>query len=109
MPRVQVVYWRQIPAQVKARQGNERASRPLSERFQQAIDEAAMRAGLSGTDAYLAAWRTMAGRPIPDLRSPISNLQGVSNGRRETRDRARSPVVIARRPFDFAQGRRSNL
>ena len=65
MTRVQVVYWRQIPAQVKARQGNERASRPLSERFQQAIDEAAMRAGLSGTDAYLAEWRTSEGEERP--------------------------------------------
>jgi hypothetical protein len=59
--RVQVVYWREIPAQVKARQGAERASQPLSDRFQQAIDEAAMRAGLSGTDAYLGEWRTADG------------------------------------------------
>ncbi len=61
MTRVQVVYWRDIPAQVKARQGGQRAGRPLSDRFQQAIDEAAMRAGLAGTDAYLAEWRTSEG------------------------------------------------
>ena len=66
MTRVQVVYWRQIPAQVKARQGSERASRPLSDRFQQAIDEAAMSVGLSGTDAYLAEWRTTDGEERPD-------------------------------------------
>lgn len=50
----EVVYWRHIPAQVKARAGRTRAARPLSERFQQAIDVAAMRAGKSGTDDYLA-------------------------------------------------------
>lgn len=61
MTQVQVVYWRQIPAQVKARQGRVRATRPLPDRFQQAIDEAAMRAGLSGTDAYLAEWHTSEG------------------------------------------------
>ena len=61
MTRVQVVYWRDIPAQVKARQGGQRAARPLSDRFQQAIDVAAMRAGLSGTDDYLAEWRTSEG------------------------------------------------
>ena len=65
MTRVQVVFWRQIPAQVKARQGSERASRPLSDRFQQAIDDAAMSAGLSGTDAYLAEWRTSEGEDRP--------------------------------------------
>jgi hypothetical protein len=54
----EVVYWRDIPAQVRARVGRERASHPLSDRFQQAIDEAAMRAGKSGTDAYLEEWRT---------------------------------------------------
>lgn len=54
----QIVYWRAIPAQVKAKAGRERISKPLSDRFQVAIDEAAMRAGMIGTDDYLAEWRT---------------------------------------------------
>ena len=58
MTSVQIVYWRDIPAQVKARTGRIRASQPLSNRFQEAIDDAAMRAGLSQSDAYLAEWRT---------------------------------------------------
>jgi hypothetical protein len=56
--RVQVVYWRDIPAQVKAREGKVKASRPLSDRFQHAIDQAAMIAGMAGTDDYLGGWRT---------------------------------------------------
>ncbi len=54
----QIVYWRAIPAQVKVRGGRERVGRPLADRFQVAIDEAAMRAGMIGTDDYLAEWRT---------------------------------------------------
>ena len=54
----QIVYWREIPAQVKVRAGRERAGRQLSERFQEAIDAAAMRGGLIGTDDYLAEWHT---------------------------------------------------
>ena len=54
----QIVYWRAIPAQVRVKIGRERVSKPLAERFQEAIDEAAMRAGLSGTDDYLAEWHT---------------------------------------------------
>jgi hypothetical protein len=54
----EIVYWREIPAQVKARAGRQRASRQLGERFQQAIDVAAMRSGKSGTDDYLAEWVT---------------------------------------------------
>ncbi len=55
---IQIVYWRDIPAQVKGRAGRERAGRQLSERFQEAIDQAAMRAGVVGSDAYLQEWRT---------------------------------------------------
>lgn len=54
----QVVYWRAIPAQIRLREGKRRSSRELSPRFQEAIDQAAMRAGLAGTDAYLNEWRT---------------------------------------------------
>jgi hypothetical protein len=55
---VQVIFWRDIPAQVKARQDRERAARGLDPRFQEAVDAAAMRAGLADTDNYLAEWRT---------------------------------------------------
>ncbi|MBM4423241.1 MAG: hypothetical protein FJ030_07590 [Chloroflexi bacterium] len=53
----QIIYWRAIPAQVKAQAGRARAAKPLSDRFQVAIDEAAMRAGMTGADDYLAEWR----------------------------------------------------
>ncbi len=54
----QIVYWRDIPAQIKIKEGRQRKGRPLSDRFGQAIDQAAMLAGLTGSDAYLAEWRT---------------------------------------------------
>lgn len=54
----QIIFWRDIPAQVKVRMDGKRLARSLTERFQQAIDQAAMDAGLIGTDAYLAEWRT---------------------------------------------------
>lgn len=64
MSEIQVVYWRDIPAQVKARSGRERLARPLSARFQEAIDAAAMHAGMSESDAYLSAWRTGDWEPV---------------------------------------------
>ena len=57
MAELTVIWWRDIPAQVKAKEGRSRAARELSPRFQEAIDAAAMRAGLIGTDAYLEEWR----------------------------------------------------
>ena len=57
MAELILVSWRNIPAQVIARAGRRTAKRVLSDRFQEGIDRAAMRAGLRDTDAYLAEWR----------------------------------------------------
>ncbi len=57
MPAVTIVYWRDIPAQVIVGSGRRATKVPLSERFEAAIDRAAMKAGATGTDAYLADWR----------------------------------------------------
>jgi hypothetical protein len=51
-----IIRWRDIPAQVLARSGRDRASVQLPDRFQEAIDTAATRIGLIGTDEYLAEW-----------------------------------------------------
>ena len=52
-----VIWWRDIPAQVVAREGRRTHRAMLDGRFQEAIDRAAVRAGLTATDAYLAEWR----------------------------------------------------
>lgn len=60
MAELIVVSWRDIPAQVLAKAGRRTARRPLPDRFQEAIDRAAMGAGLRDTDAYLGEWRRVA-------------------------------------------------
>jgi Virulence factor len=60
MAELIVVSWRDIPAQVLVKAGRRTARRPLADRFQEAIDRAAMRAGLRDTDAYLGEWRRVA-------------------------------------------------
>jgi hypothetical protein len=57
MPDITIVYWRDIPAQVIVGKGRRGSKKQLSERFEQAIDRAAMRAGMAGTDDYLTEWR----------------------------------------------------
>lgn len=52
-----IVLWRDIPSQVIAQRGRRREKAPLGERFQEAIDRAAMRAGKGSSAAYLADWR----------------------------------------------------
>lgn len=60
MADVTIVYWRDIPAQVIVGKGRRGAKHPLPERFEQAIDRAAMKVGARDTDAYLSEWRKAA-------------------------------------------------
>jgi hypothetical protein len=57
MAQLIVVYWRDIPAQVIVKKGREAAKIQLNERFEKAIDRAAMKANLRDTDSYLGEWR----------------------------------------------------
>ncbi len=54
---ITIVWWRDIPAQIIVRAGRSTAKRELPKRFIEAIDRAAMRAGLAATDDYLEQWR----------------------------------------------------
>ena len=60
MPDVTVVYWRDIPAQIIVGKGRRGAKKQLEERFEQAIDRAAMKIGAKDADTYLAEWRKAA-------------------------------------------------
>ena len=66
MAQLIVVYWRDIPAQVIVKSGRKSAKRQLDERFEKAIDRAAMRAKLRDTDSYLAEWRRAEPAPCGD-------------------------------------------
>ncbi len=58
MAQLQIVYWRDIPAQVIVKSGRRNvAKRELSLRFTEAIDMCAMRTGAAETDDYLEEWR----------------------------------------------------
>jgi hypothetical protein len=57
MVKLVLISWRDIPSQVIAQRGRQREKAMLSQRFQEAIDRAAMRAGKGGSDAYIAEWR----------------------------------------------------
>ncbi len=57
MVKKTLIYWRDIPEQVIVQRGRNREKAQLSERFHDAIDRAAMRAGKGSSDAYISEWR----------------------------------------------------
>jgi hypothetical protein len=70
MAEYRITYWREIPSMVTARAADGAVAKvQLPDRFQEAIDEAAMQLGMAGSDAYLEQWRQgewEAGEGSPD-------------------------------------------
>ena len=56
MAEYQILYWRDMPAQIRAYKDGRARSHKLPERFQMAIDQVAMEEDLVNTDAYLEQW-----------------------------------------------------
>jgi hypothetical protein len=52
-----ILYWQEIPAQIKAEDDLDDVMLPLDPRFMERIDRLAGQRGLQGTDEYLAQWR----------------------------------------------------
>ena len=55
--KISVLYWKEIPVQVKSEDAESTVSLPLDARFQEAADAVAMMDGSYGSDAYLDAWQ----------------------------------------------------
>ena len=62
-----VIWWRDIPAQVIAKDKRRASKIVLHPRFQVAIDRAALKAGRREMDAYIAEWRKEQRRCGDDL------------------------------------------
>ena len=102
MAKLTVVYWRDIPAQVIVKAGRQSAKRQLSERFEKAIDRAAMRAKLRDTDSYLNEWRRAA--PV-DCGDDLESEAEAAAQRLETEfDDAHLSALVASGGVTEAQG-----
>lgn len=94
MTEYQVTLWRELPSMVAVRTGDEAVKAQLPPRFQEAIDEAAMRLDDTGADDYLAGWERSAwtvatgtpaevlDRVIAELEAewPVSRIAGYLDG-----------------------------
>jgi len=94
MASVTVVYWRDIPAQVIVGKGRRGAKVQLPERFEQAIDRAAMKTGAAGTDAYLAEWRRAAPYPVDSDGDDMSVARNEATRLETEYDQARIKALI---------------
>ena len=56
MAKVTIMYWKEIPVQVKAVDDSGPVSQPLDPRFQDGVDKVSVFDRSSGGDEYLEAW-----------------------------------------------------
>ncbi|MCJ7871959.1 virulence factor [Marinovum sp. 2_MG-2023] len=93
MADVTVVYWRDIPAQVIVGKGRRAAKVPLPERFEQAIDRAAMKVGAADTDAYLAEWRKAPPYPVDGDAADVAKAEAARLDGEYDQDRIKTLIA----------------
>ena len=71
-----IIKWRDIPAQVTAKDGRRTAKRVLHRRFQVAIDRAAMKAGKRSASDYIGEWVSERRTCGDDLEAEVSAVAG---------------------------------
>ena len=57
MAKVRVMYWKEIPVQIKAQDEWEEVSVMLDDRFQQGVDSVSMLDGSSSSEDYMMGWQ----------------------------------------------------
>ena len=87
-----IVYWRDIPAQVIVGKGRRAAKVQLPERFEQAIDRAAMKIGAKDGDAYMAEWKKVPGPASKG--DPQAHAEAIALGLEGSHDQDRLKQLI---------------
>jgi hypothetical protein len=57
MTLYRILYWQEVPSQIKADDGVDEVTVPLSSKFMERIDQLAGQRGLQQSDDYLAQWK----------------------------------------------------
>jgi hypothetical protein len=57
MATYKILYWQEVPSQIKAEDDEDEISLPLDPKFLVRIDQLAMQRGLQDADDYLAQWK----------------------------------------------------
>jgi hypothetical protein len=52
-----ILYWQEIPSQIKAEDDSDDVTLPLDGKFMELIDSTAAKRGLTSADDYLAQWK----------------------------------------------------
>ncbi|HEX4796796.1 MAG TPA: virulence factor [Humisphaera sp.] len=57
MATYKILYWQEIPSQIRVEDAQDELTIPLPPKFMERIDQLAAQRGLQGSDDYLAQWK----------------------------------------------------
>jgi Virulence factor len=57
MATYKILYWQEVPSQVKAEDDQDEVTVPMPQKFMERIDQLAAQRGLQQSDDYLAQWQ----------------------------------------------------
>ncbi len=92
MAKYQVMFWKHIPAHVKAWDEQGEVKRLLPDRFQAAIDAYAMKDGSTEMDAYLEGWRWSEAQERPGSADDVASAVVTELDAANPRSRLMSPT-----------------
>ena len=97
-PMLSIIWWRDIPAQVVAKDARRSSKVVLHPRFQVAIDKAANRAGKREYNSYIAEWRKTLEPCGDDLEAEVrAESERLEAAVRQAPPRRADPVRRRRR------------
>lgn len=74
MTTYQILYWYDIPTQVRAKEGRQRVSKPLPDRFMKTVDKTAMAARITASDAYMNGFKWSKAKEREGTPEEVANV-----------------------------------
>jgi hypothetical protein len=75
MATYKILYWQEIPSQIKAEDDEEDVTLPLPAKFMERIDIMAAKRGLGGADDYLAQWQWSEEQERPGAAAEVAEAE----------------------------------
>jgi hypothetical protein len=72
MATYKILYWQEVPSQVKAEDDQDEVTVPMPPKFMERIDQLAAKRGLQQSDDYLAQWQWSDDQERPGTASEVA-------------------------------------
>ena len=72
MATYKILYWQEVPSQVKAEDDRDEVTVPMPPKFMERIDQLAAKRGLQQSDDYLAQWQWSDDQERPGTASEVA-------------------------------------